>query len=70
MGVDVGTTKIALLLLDIDSGKIVTAHDIVNSSEMTDEEGKGRGWSEWDADQAVELTFKAISEVTSQTGLM
>jgi len=70
LGVDVGTTKIALLLLDIDSGKMVAAHDIVNSSEMTDEKGKGRGWSEWDADQAVELTFKAISEVTSQTGLM
>ena len=70
MGVDVGTTKIALVLLDIDSGKIVAAHDIVNDSEVTDEEGRGRGWSEWDADQAVELAFRAIGEVTSQTGLM
>jgi len=65
MGVDVGTTKIAVILLDFDSGTIVATHNAVNSSEVTDAEGKARGWSEWDADEAVELTFKAMAEVPS-----
>ncbi|UCE10767.1 MAG: FGGY-family carbohydrate kinase, partial [Candidatus Thorarchaeota archaeon] len=65
---DVGTTKIAVLLLDVDSGEIVAAHEAVNSSEVTDPERKARGWSEWDADEAVDLTFGAMGDAVSRVG--
>jgi sugar (pentulose or hexulose) kinase len=65
MGVDVGTTKIAVLLLDTCSGDVKAVHVARNSSEITNAQGKVQGWSEWDAEQAVELTFEAIAEVAS-----
>ncbi len=65
MGVDVGTTKIAVLLVDIASGEITAERVIINDSEITDAEGIARGWSEWDADRAVQLAFKAMVEVSS-----
>jgi len=65
MGVDVGTTKIAVLLFDARSGAVEATHSIANISETTSERGKARGWSEWDAERVVALTFEAIAEVAS-----
>jgi len=65
MGVDVGTTKIAVVLLDTSTGEILKTHAIGNTSETTDQQGKARGWSEWDPKQTVDLTFKAMSEAAS-----
>ena len=65
MGVDAGTTKIAVLLFDADSGTVRATHSIPNSSETTDAQGRARGWSEGDAEQTVELAFKAIAEASS-----
>jgi len=64
MGVDVGTTKIAIVLLDSSSGEIIRTHAVANTSEITDLQGRARGWSEWDPKQAVDLTFSAMSEAS------
>jgi sugar (pentulose or hexulose) kinase len=67
MGVDVGTTKIAALLLDTSSGDIKAINVVPNSSETTDAQHKARGWSEWDAEKAAELTYEAIAGVTAHS---
>ena len=65
MGVDVGTAKIAVLLFDMHSGTVRATCSIPNSSETTNAQGRARGWSEWDAEQTVELAFQAIADATS-----
>jgi len=65
MGVDVGTTKIAVLLFDAHSGTVRATYSIPNDSETTNAQGRARGWSEWNAEQTVELAFKAIAEASS-----
>ncbi|MCW4001955.1 MAG: FGGY family carbohydrate kinase [Candidatus Bathyarchaeota archaeon] len=65
IGVDVGTTKIAALILDTSSGNIKVIRVVPNSSETTDTQHKARGWSEWDAEKAVELTYEAMVKATA-----
>jgi len=67
MGVDVGTTKIAVLLLNTETRKVETVHTVPNASEITDAQGKAKGWSEWSAEKVAELTFKAIAKVAAHS---
>ncbi|MCW4021114.1 MAG: FGGY family carbohydrate kinase [Candidatus Bathyarchaeota archaeon] len=69
MGVDMGTTKIAALLLDTSSGDIKAINVVPNRSEVTNVNDKAKGRSEWDAEKAAELTFKAIAGVTKHSAL-
>jgi sugar (pentulose or hexulose) kinase len=67
IGVDIGTTKIAVLLLDTSSGNIKVIRVVPNSPETTDAQHKARGWSEWDAEKTVELTYEAMAKATVHT---
>jgi sugar (pentulose or hexulose) kinase len=62
MGVDVGTTNIAVLVVDACSGTTKAVSVVANSSEVTSEEDKLRGRSEWDAEKATDLVYQAMAE--------
>jgi len=66
MGVDVGTTNIAALIIKIPPGTIEAVSVVANDSEVTDENGRMKGRSEWDAEKVTELTFKAIRETAAK----
>ena len=66
MGVDVGTTNIAVLVIDISSGTIKAISVIPNASEITSEKDRSRGRSEWDAEKATDLVFRAMAETASE----
>ena len=66
LGIDVGTTNIAVLALDAHSGSVRALSIVRNDSEVTSEEAKARGWSEWDAEKTVKLVFKAVAAVISK----
>ena len=66
LGIDVGTTNIAVLALDTHSGSVRALSIVRNDSEVTSEENKARGWSEWDAEKTVKLVFKAVAAVISK----
>ncbi|RLI03362.1 hypothetical protein DRO38_02780, partial [Candidatus Bathyarchaeota archaeon] len=66
MGVDVGTTNIAVLVVDIRSGMVKAVSIVANDSEVTDEKGKILGRSEWDAEKATELTLQAMARTASK----
>jgi len=65
MGVDVGTTNIAVLVMDIRSGTVEAVSVVANDSEVTDEKEKLQGRSEWDAEKATELTLQAMAKAAS-----
>jgi len=64
MGVDVGTTNIAVLVVDINSGIVKAVSTVPNDSEVTSWKDKLRGRSEWDAERTVELVFQAMAEIS------
>jgi len=61
VGVDVGTTKIAAVVVDSSSGREVAVKDVPNDTETTSASDKARGHSEWDADATAKRTFECIA---------
>ena len=65
LGIDLGTTTIAGVVLDTDSSQVVARHSISNDSRLPSDE-QPPGHSEWDIDRMVELSLRVISTVTAQ----
>jgi sugar (pentulose or hexulose) kinase len=63
LGVDVGTAKIAALLLDAESGRQIATHELTNVVESTSEEDHAIGRREWDAERMTSLAFECIRGV-------
>ncbi|RJS83225.1 hypothetical protein CW706_06205 [Candidatus Bathyarchaeota archaeon] len=66
MGIDVGTTNIAILALDIHSRSVETLSTVRSDSEVTSKKNKAHGWSGWDAEKTVKLVFKAVATAASK----
>jgi len=65
LGIDVGTTTIAAVVLDTDTSQVVARHSVPNDSRLPGDEPSGR--SEWDIDRMVELALDVSSTVAAQT---
>jgi len=65
IGIDLGTTTIAGLVLDTDSAQVVARHSVSNDSRLPGNEPSGR--SEWDIGCMIELALEVISTVAAQT---
>ena len=61
LGVDVGTTKIAAVVVDSSSGREVVVKEVPNDTETTSAADKGRGRSEWDAAASAKRAFECIA---------
>ena len=68
LGLDMGTTTITALVLDVDKGEVVTVQSVVNVCEVTSEEDKSRGRSEWDAEGMFHLALEVIRRVVEVGG--
>ena len=70
LGLDVGTTKIAAVILDSETGEALASASVGNDSETTSLEDKTRGRSEWDAERAFDRAAECIRQVVaSRPGL-
>ena len=49
LGLDVGTTTLTALVLDVDAGEVMAVRTVPNTCEVTSENDRARGRSEWDA---------------------
>ena len=69
LGVDVGTTKIAALVLDAESGSQIATHEVFNDSEITSEGDRALGRHESDAERVTALTFECIRGVLQKAAV-
>lgn len=68
LAIDLGTTTITALAVDIADGEIIGRVTIANDAEITNQERKARGWSEWDAERIASLALKALHSVVETLG--
>ena len=65
LGIDVGTTHITALALDVESGAILASQSVPNNTQTTSSEDQARGRSEWDARAMIELAWEAVRRVVA-----
>jgi len=64
LGIDVGTTKIAAVIVDSTNGRTVAAASASSLGRLLSPEG----WSEWDADRAIQQAFEVAGEAIRGAG--
>lgn len=68
LGLDLGSTTITALAVDIASGAIVGRSTLANDAQVTREDDKARGWSEWDAAQIATVAVRALRDLAECVG--
>jgi sugar (pentulose or hexulose) kinase len=68
LGIDLGTTTIAALALDTDTGAVLAHATHPNDAEITSPADKARGYSEWDALRIAGIAFACLGDVRQQLG--
>lgn len=68
LGLDVGTTTITALAVDVASGEIAARSTRQNDAEITAPERKTRGYSEWGAGRIAAAALAALAEMAAQLG--
>jgi sugar (pentulose or hexulose) kinase len=67
LSIDVGSTSVTALILDIESKTVVDSSTIANNAETTSAEDKKRGRSEWDLDRMTELAVDNAAKLIWRT---
>jgi sugar (pentulose or hexulose) kinase len=68
LGIDLGTTTIAALAIDTDTGAILAHSAQPNDAETTSPADKIRGYSEWDATRITGIGLACLGDVRHQLG--
>ena len=68
LALDLGTTTITALAVDLENGEVVARTTTANNAELTSPEHKARGWSEWDANRISKLAMLALQSLAEQLG--
>ena len=68
LGIDLGTTTIAALALDTDTGAVLAHSAHPNDAEITSSADKARGYSEWDATRIAGIGLSCLGDVRQQLG--
>lgn len=68
LGLDLGTTSITALALDISNGEIVARNTVANDAEVTKPADKARGYSEWDAGQIISIALGCLRSLSASLG--
>lgn len=67
-GIDLGTTKVTAIAVDIQSGEIVSAANKLTDGNVTSPEDRLKGRSEWDANAILQSGIDCLSRLTDQLG--
>lgn len=68
IGVDLGTTKITSLAMDIGTGEVLAVATASNDASTITSDNRARGRSEWNPDRIVELGLACMKQVAEQLG--
>ena len=68
LSIDVGSTSVTAVIIDIDSKSLVGSSTAANTAEVTSSEDKKIGRSEWDLDRMALLAIENARELIEQTG--
>jgi len=68
IGLDIGTTTITALALEVERGEVVASVTLPNDAEITAAPEVGRGRSDWDARRMGQRTLDAMREAASRLG--
>ena len=68
LGLDMGTTTITAVVLDVGNGKVVTVQSVANGCEVTSVEDRRTGRSEWDAEGMFLLSLKVMKDAVEIAG--
>lgn len=66
VGVDLGTTKITSVAVDLRSGTIIAIGSAPNDARVTSPSDAARGRSEWDAKQILTATCQCLTKLAEQ----
>ncbi len=68
LGLDIGTTTITGLVLDVVSGEVLGIHTAPNASETTRRDDREKGRSEWDAEAMVQTAIRVVRDAAQEAG--
>jgi sugar (pentulose or hexulose) kinase len=68
VSIDLGTTKITSLAVDVEQGTILARGTVLNDADVTRNVDRSRGRSEWDAGQIVQLGCQCLRDVAERLG--
>jgi sugar (pentulose or hexulose) kinase len=66
LGVDLGTTKITAVAVEVPGGAVRAAATAPSEAETTSPTDKARGYSEWDARRIVDIACGCLRDLTAQ----
>lgn len=69
IGVDLGTTKVTCIAVDATCGEMLAVSSAANDANVTGEQDRLRGHSEWDADLILAAAGRCLSGVAKTLGL-
>ena len=67
LSIDVGSTSVTSVIIDIDSKSVVGSASAANTAEITSSEDKKIGRSEWDLDRMTELAVVTAKNLIERT---
>lgn len=68
LGLDIGTTTVTAVVVDVENGEVVTVQSAANDAEITRAEDKKNGRSEWDAERMMQIAFGVIRQAVEVSG--
>ena len=70
LGLDVGTTTLTGLVLDVDTGEVVAVRTVPNTCEVTSGVDRARGRSDWDAARMSGLAREVAASAVAAGGVV
>jgi sugar (pentulose or hexulose) kinase len=70
LGIDLGTTKTTCIAVDPESGQIVASEAKPTDGNITSDEGRRLGRSEWDAEAVLRSGFDCLTEIVNASAVV
>lgn len=68
LGLDVGTTTVTAVVVDVETGAVVTVQSAANDAEVTSNADKRKGRSEWQAERMMQVAYGVIKKAVAECG--
>ena len=68
LGLDIGTTTITAVVVNVETGQVITVQSAANDAEVTSVSDKRMGRSEWHVQQMMQVVFGVIKQAVDVSG--
>lgn len=68
LGLDIGTTTITAVVVNVVTGQVVTVQSAANDAEVTSVADKRMGRSEWDVKRMMQVVFEVVKQAVDVSG--